>query len=246
LLTNTIERDTEKNRAIVWLERTGTLQPKNRGKLLIPAYVSNDEDTVELTRTFPANSGKLLVRYPEGFGYLPYVIGFVTLGGKRKCVRLHNWLWEQKYGAIPDGMVIHHLNGLRCDNRWENLQLLTNTEHGGLKRRAVGEPPPNDPDGLTVWDIHPKTDFKKATGEFENVRHTYVYVNSVFFGYYIPEKSDASNWHAVIGDMLFNQKASREQIHHRLNLFNSAHVAVLVDKEIEVVLKLLKWRPDFL
>ena len=37
----------------------------------------------------------------------------------------HRKVWENAYGAIPDGLVIDHINGKKDDNRIENLQLLT-------------------------------------------------------------------------------------------------------------------------
>jgi hypothetical protein len=42
---------------------------------------------------------------------------------------LHRVIWEEHYGAIPEGKFIDHINGNKTDNRLENLQLLTNTEN---------------------------------------------------------------------------------------------------------------------
>lgn len=36
----------------------------------------------------------------------------------------HRLVWEQTHGPIPDGALIHHINGVRTDNRIANLQLL--------------------------------------------------------------------------------------------------------------------------
>jgi hypothetical protein len=41
----------------------------------------------------------------------------------------HRHVWEQAYGQIPAGMVIHHRNEDRFDNRLENLELLSHREH---------------------------------------------------------------------------------------------------------------------
>jgi len=45
-------------------------------------------------------------------------------------------------GAIPSGYVIHHINGIKNDNRIENLQMMTPSEHTRLhaaSRRSLRE-----------------------------------------------------------------------------------------------------------
>lgn len=58
-----------------------------------------------------------------------YKFTTVKKNGKRTTVSVHRKVWEENYGAIPDGMVIHHKNSIKDDNRIENLEMMTQTEN---------------------------------------------------------------------------------------------------------------------
>ena len=47
----------------------------------------------------------------------------------RRYVGEHILVWEQAHGRIPKGWLVHHLNGIRDDNRLENLVAMSRSQH---------------------------------------------------------------------------------------------------------------------
>ena len=73
-------------------------------------------------RTVWAGNGYKEVRHPDG-----------------RRQQEHRFIWEQAHGPLPNGFVLHHKNGIRHDNRLENLQLMTRSEHSLLHRPSDRE-----------------------------------------------------------------------------------------------------------
>lgn len=44
----------------------------------------------------------------------------------------YRWLWTQKVGPIPEGFVIHHIDGDETNNDLSNLKCISETEHKSL------------------------------------------------------------------------------------------------------------------
>jgi len=62
--------------------------------------------------------GKPLRRI-DRYGYLAIHSNGQYLGAA------HRLIWESVHGPIPDGMQINHINGIKTDNRIQNLEIVT-------------------------------------------------------------------------------------------------------------------------
>lgn len=48
---------------------------------------------------------------------------------KGKTIQAHRFVWEAIHGPIPPGLFINHINGVKTDNRIENLEMVTHREN---------------------------------------------------------------------------------------------------------------------
>lgn len=55
--------------------------------------------------------------------------GYLVTRINGKQVKIHRYVWMQVNGEIPEGYVVHHKNGIKDDNRIENLVLMSNKDH---------------------------------------------------------------------------------------------------------------------
>ena len=55
--------------------------------------------------------------------------GYHKLDVDRKIIAAHRVVWIYMVGSIPESMEIDHINGVRSDNRIENLRLVTKSQN---------------------------------------------------------------------------------------------------------------------
>lgn len=70
------------------------------------------------------------------FGYRKVSLDKGSLGRIREFA--HRLVWNIHYGAIPEGMVVDHINGDKLDNRIENLRLATKSQNAQNSSKAKG------------------------------------------------------------------------------------------------------------
>jgi hypothetical protein len=83
-----------------------------------------------------ARVGKKSPRW--GGGKITDELGYTKVRVGKKYVREHTLCALKLISHIPKGYVIHHINGIKNDNRIENLQLISRGEHmklHGIKRK---------------------------------------------------------------------------------------------------------------
>ena len=84
-----------------------------------------------------------------------------TLDGKP--ITTHRKVWILHNGPIPDGHHIHHKNEDKLDNRIENLELVSGSEH--TRNHSIGRP---------AWNVgteYGKTEAYKRSNDARRKSH---------------------------------------------------------------------------
>lgn len=62
-----------------------------------------------------------------------YIVGTVFINGVQTRVRQHRWIMQQHLGReLSDDEDVHHINGIKNDNRIENLEVISHSDHSRL------------------------------------------------------------------------------------------------------------------
>jgi DNA-binding CsgD family transcriptional regulator len=68
-------------------------------------------------------------RPPSLGGRITHASGYVIVRTEAGWEYEHRVVWSERNGPIPDRFHVHHLNGVRDDNRLENLALVDGRAH---------------------------------------------------------------------------------------------------------------------
>lgn len=96
-----------------------------------------DKRQEALLKRFEYRDGVLYRKYNRGPQpcLARHSLGYIQVRFGGKVMKAHRIIWEMHHGDVPPGLEIDHINGVRDDNRIENLRLLTHQQNCANRRR---------------------------------------------------------------------------------------------------------------
>ncbi len=98
-------------------------------------------------------------------GYLRVYVPGHPCAHKRGWALEHRYVWHEAHGPIPPGHIIHHKNEDKTDNRIENLECMSKTEHdrSHIRENLGAKDAVGDTRAFAAWRrIH--SSWNKGTG----------------------------------------------------------------------------------
>ena len=142
----------QKEEVLLSLVRSGELEIDSNGRIWRVAKrhgrgTATGGGYLKGVKTSPC--AKVRAEYRQRGGYL---LVATTVHGVRTVAGAHRLVWVHANGPIPDGLTINHKNGVKDDNRLDNLEVATYSEQRrhALETLNVNR---NRPKG----SLHPKT-----------------------------------------------------------------------------------------
>ena len=101
------------------------MEPWNKGKKGIHlSPKSQFKKGCKSNRIMPI--GSITIRH---FGRDNRDRAFIKIADPSKWRELARWTWEQEFGPLKSGDVVHHINGNSLDDRLDNLIAIPRTDH---------------------------------------------------------------------------------------------------------------------
>lgn len=76
--------------------------------------------------------------------------GYIRISRNNRIHLMHRWIWEQLMGPIPEKWEIDHINGIRTDNRLENLRCVPQAaQKRNTKKRDSNT---SGVQGVSLWE----------------------------------------------------------------------------------------------
>lgn len=141
----------DKEAVFLELVREGELEVDAEGRIWRLQKRLPNRVTRAITR-YPCTRVRAEYRQRQG-----YLLITTTIEGTKTVTGAHRVVWAHANGPIPAGLTINHKNGVKDDNRPENLELATMSEQ---RRHAVDvlNVNRNRPKG----SLNPKAQLKEA------------------------------------------------------------------------------------
>lgn len=108
----------------------------------------------------------LLTRNGAAAGHKRSKDGYICVGFRRHQYLAHRLIWVMVHGVIPTGMQIDHSNGVRDDNRLENLRLVDRS--GNARNQKMHW---NNTSGASGVTWHAKVNKWQAQVKIGNCNH---------------------------------------------------------------------------